>query len=663
MRRKVLVLLAVWTLLSPLVTVGAIMTIEASAAPSSECTTGPIIAVGRRRWCGYFKNRFNDGGEHVRVGGVPAGVNRAEEFITLIENDLASSNNHRQTGAQFVVLTMIGRGPGGPQNVSPAQLEDWRERVRSYANTSENGSRSTGENGRIDWFVSQHTPCNTVNTYYQVPQDDVAPFIDHPGNSDCEVPSVRDDFIIFRDTAGNQKYMIRRECMNPMGNIGAIDKPNPPDYNLNPGITTRVNGEPMEGGVAEVGDTLQFLYTVTNSGTTPSTTTNCTIYGRTHTGYVATPATPTSGSSPGYAPPPTSCPFVIGVGGNITVATETFTVSSPNQTFCRSLFVQPATPAGISRGVEECVPIANKPYVRAFGGDVVAGSGLSLPAGGCTNNTQGAVVGWNKQTGGFSGAGTQYATLALARIFDFATSLGNGPGAAPAPSGLAFANIGATPATGQLGGVLGSVPCIPNFYAGRPASAFALPATADGLSDNNTYAANGNVTLGGGTIDSGSRVTVYVKGNLFINGNITYGGTWDRPNIPNLRIIVEGDIFISRNVTALDGLYAAQQSGATGGTIYTCSEPAAPFTPLPLDGSLFDRCNSKLTVNGSFAAHRVMLLRTRGSLSQSAVNETGAGSAAGEVFNYGPAFWVPQPPFTGPLQADYNAIRSLPPIL
>jgi hypothetical protein len=121
------------------------------------------------------------------------------------------------------------------------------------------------------------------------------------------------------------------------------------------------------------------------------------------------------------------------------------------------------------------------------------------------------------------------------------------------------------------------------------------------------------------------------------------------------RLIVRGNIYVSRNVTQLDGLYVAQDNG-----FYTCANDTA--SP-PLDGTLYAACQAKLTVNGAVVARQIFLLRTRGSLSQSSANETGSGGQAAEVFNYSPALWVNQPVQSTEPTADYDAIISLPPIL
>src|SRR6266508_857792 len=130
--------LRIMVLIAAVLTIGNTFVLPNAEAAPVACS-GPIIAFGRQRWCGYFKNIGYDSGQFVRIGGIPSSVNTAQEFINLIVGDLNSGNAHRKTAAEFLILTMIGRGPGPPQSVSAAQLADWQDRVKSYANSSENG--------------------------------------------------------------------------------------------------------------------------------------------------------------------------------------------------------------------------------------------------------------------------------------------------------------------------------------------------------------------------------------------------------------------------------------------------------------------------------------------------------------------------------------------
>lgn len=660
MKRFTIFFLVAWTFLSPAILVGVVV-LEKAAAADPQCLSGPIVAFDRRRNCGYFKNEYKTSGQDVRIGGVPGSVNTVAEFIQLVETDLNSGNAHRMTGAKFIILNMIDRPAGPPQSVTAAELQDWKDRVNSYASSSENGSSSFGPNGRIDWFVSLHTPCGIVNTYYQVAEDDVAPYTNTPGNgSNCHIPSSRSNFILFRDTSGNTKYMIRRECMNPMGNLeNGIDKPKVSDYNIDPSIVTEVNGD-SSTAAAEVGDSVRFIYQATNTQTDPSPSVSCTIYANVHSGYFPTPPTPTSGNNPGgYSPPPTSCPKVFNPGlGQI--ATETITITTANQTICRSLFVSPSSPTVGLLGKEVCIPIANKPYARVFGGDVSAGNDLAV-SGTCVPNSNASVVGWSKRSpGNYAGAGAQYGVFALGAIQDFASALGSPAGAnAQAPEGLSFANTSTNTTAGAYGGSFGTLPCISDYYATKPDSPQPLPPNFNTMVTG-SYEASGATTITGGVVDRNERIAVFVDGDLFINGNITYAaGSWTFAEIPSLRVIVRGNIYVARTVTQLDGLFVAQKTNGTTGNFYTCATGASA---LPLNGALYNTCNTKLTINGAVVANQLHLLRTVGTLAQSSSSESSAANTASEVFNYSPAHWLRQPLEPAPTPG-YDAIISLPPIL
>jgi len=656
MKRVVLIAVLLWMFLTSSMMV---FTSNPVAADEPQCTDAgrPILAFGRRRNCGYFKNNYDNSGTFVRPGGLPASVNTASELITLIEDDLNSGDTHRMTGAKFIVLNMIGRPAGLPQSVTPAQLQDWKERVNDYASASEDGNSSFGPSGRIDWFVSLHPPCGLINTYYQDDEDDVAPYTFTASNSECEKSWYFTNFLVFRDTTGNIKYMIRRECLNPVGdtvNTG-LDKPKAIDYNVEPSIGVEVNGD-SSITTAEVGDTVRFIYQATNSGNDPSPSVSCTIYANIHSGYFPTPPTPTSGNSPpGYSPPPTSCPKVFPRGLS-PIAIETITITMANQTICRSLFVSPSSQTVALRGEEVCLPVANKPYPNVFGGDVSAGNRLEV-AGSCGVNTNAGIVGWNKRSpGSFAGAGAQFGVFALQTIRDFASAQGNGN----APTGLSFANTNTAVPAGEYGGAFAELPCIPDYYATKPSSTQSLPANFNSMVSD-SYEASGSVTITGGVVDKNEQIAVFVDGDVFITGNITFAsGTWNLSEIPSFGLIVRGNIYIHRTVTQLDGLFVAQQKiSGTGGVFYSC---ATGFNELPLDGTLFNTCNARLAINGSVVADQLRLLRTIGSLSQSGPSDSPSSNNASELFNYGPAHWLIQPIIPSPTP-DYDAIISLPPTL
>ena len=127
-------------------------------------------------------------------------------------------------------------------------------------------------------------------------------------------------------------------------------------------------------------------------------------------------------------------------------------------------------------------------------------------------------------------------------------------------------------------------------------------------------------------------------------------------------------MFIDNDVTQLDGLYVAQQSTSStdDGIIFTCtsSPVGGPYVQptLGVGGTFASTCDTKLTVNGSFVARQVRLLRTIGTLRQSNAADNAGVPFVAEVFNYNPALWITQPSDDAG-GADYDAINSLPPIL
>ncbi|HEY5667858.1 MAG TPA: hypothetical protein VIR03_01710 [Candidatus Saccharimonadales bacterium] len=657
MRTKRFILaLGAFLIIAPLIGSATVFVQQASAAASC---SDPVAWFGRARWCGYFYNRLEQFGPQVRIGGVPGSVNTAQAFIDMVMGDLGSGNAQRVTEAQFVILTMIGRGSGLPKSVSAAQINDWQSRVRSYANLSENGTTSSGSNGRIDWFVSSHWACGTRNTFYQATFNDIAPYIEAPSNGNCAKP-INDVHIYFRDASGAIIYVIRRACMNPLGQIGPLSSMPVPNFNLTPAVNVTVNGGAASS--AQVGDVVQFTYVVANSGSTASTNVGCSTYANVHSGYYAASGAPAPGGSPGPDP---ECPRVFNVGST-TLASETITIATTNQTICRSLFVNPATLGGGERGVESCVIVAAEPYFKVFGGDISAGNGLATAPSTCVSNTNAAIISWNRRaSAGYAGAGAQYAAYALETITDFASAQ-NLAGGAAEPVGLSFANTSTNVGVGNFGGSFGSASCIPDYYSRMPATGTRpLPGNVSSMTNGAYYSASSVNPFVGGNVNPNNKISVYVNGDVFISSDITYTGAWNLSSTPLFELVVRGNIYISSNVHRLDGVYIAQANGASGGTIYTCATTAAPIALT--DGAFYNTCNSKLAVNGAFVANSVELLRTAATLQQATAAETsnaaGAGNNAAEIFNFSPSVWMVQPLDTSGTVDNYDAITSLPPVL
>ena len=311
----------------------------------------------------------------------------------------------------------------------------------------------------------------------------------------------------------------------------------------------------------------------------------------------------------------------------------------------------------------ETFDVSDLPYFDVNGGDVSVGSAMT-PAGG-TNCVVGAepqagIVSWNRGAShGYAGAGTAYAAMALSHLQEFASGQGSGL----APSGLAFANDDdgqISTDDGLYGGMMDGLPCVQDYFGTKPAGAKALSTLAHGIG---AYSATGPTTLSGHSLNPGDHWTIYVDGDLYISGNLTYNGPYaSAANIPSLKVYVKGSIFIAPGVTQLDGMYVAQPTddSSDDGNIYTCATNTGagvhPYSARSLNGSLYNACKTQLTVNGAFIANQVWLLRTAGTVT---------GSSA-ETFNFSPELWLSAPYDTSVdsmTTNKYDAITSLPPVL
>lgn len=304
------------------------------------------------------------------------------------------------------------------------------------------------------------------------------------------------------------------------------------------------------------------------------------------------------------------------------------------------------------------------PYVRAYGGDIFAGSNdgraddntvnTVCQGWGLRNDTASTNVNDNTTAGIYGFPGTlsasqrtaaQLGVFALGEIHNVSSSVINGG----APRRLAFANTGAgIPPEGQL-----AVSHCPNDYWGnaQPATTATVVGAApvlDSLSGNalDRYYHNGAVSLSAQTINGRSgvctnpkTVNLFVRGNVTITGDIKYqNGTCPGPGkIPRLQIVATGSINIASNVTVLDGVYIAQDypfcggrpCGGSNGTIYTCTRSNGARIDESGSGNpnLYRDCSNQLTVNGALIATRIKWLRTFGTLRESQGTSEYPGSA------------------------------------
>lgn len=360
--------------------------------------------------------------------------------------------------------------------------------------------------------------------------------------------------------------------------------------------------------------------------------------------------------------------------------------------------------AGCLSSLIASVPVsASKPYFKTYGADIFTGGwynsgtncdtatnsryqdpAYSDPASGFTaDDRSGGILSFAKEDGAgrsTGGASSQYGAFALGIIegsdpasYGFYSAGAQAAGGATSRNLLTFANTGSSTSVwgGKFDGSVRQSNCIPDYYAKMPnPSPPSLP-SLDSSTASGTYSA----AAGGGTnytlnssavsLKPGTKITIYVNGNVFISQNIVY--QLDRAdNAPKFSLVVKGNIYIDPSVTQLDGLYIAQPTtGITGGDIWTCH-------PNNNDVVLYtypSGCTNQLVVNGSLIATRVEFLRIRGDVTSATTSEDTLSGGVGnpnvaEVVNYAPAMVVSGPFFNPPPSTTLpiDSIISLPPV-
>lgn len=311
---------------------------------------------------------------------------------------------------------------------------------------------------------------------------------------------------------------------------------------------------------------------------------------------------------------------------------------------------------------------ATRPYFQVWNADTSAGGGFRSPSGSCNGLSDPPYVtpavsndpSYKDQfSGGIRAFGSQ--SGGRGSMTDFgAVSMGLIPGNPGGPvgfysgRGIIFANTGIGGlGVSNMGGYLNSNSeghCVPDFFTNTR-----LSVDPPHISDPNAITASGQYTLDGGYIGginagtlTNRQITVYVDGNVTINGNINYPILYDptnQANVPYFALIVRGTITLTGNVTHLDGLYVAQPAGQSGGVFATC------------DGT----CNNQLIINGAVIAQHVELLRNHGTLGPVNSDPNGIGYNPAEIINYIPSMVIGSPYFASQY-GNLESIFSLPPV-
>ncbi len=385
-------------------------------------------------------------------------------------------------------------------------------------------------------------------------------------------------------------------------------------------------------------------------------------------------------------------PANIGIAPGTTInfaspqASYTFTATGPAgsaQAYTIKWHVPPNVASGQCSGGVSVVAL---PYFKAYGQSVLTG-GEFKSLGSC--NGGGELAGWfnNQSAANGYGASAQLSALALVRIVGFASAQ---TVASRSPTALTFANTvnigGPNAHSPDLGGLFDNNPgnyshCLTEPSPKLPTTNIPTLITVDSTWDGSYANTNGkSLTIQSGSIGLGKNVSLFVgDADVYINGNITYTpGGWALKKIPSFVLVTTGNIYISPNVTELDGLFVARNVGAVGdaGQIFTCANQTAGVDTPVSDVNLYTDCNKQLTVYGTFVADQINLMRTYGTLRDEAtgpsvacLNNGGRSSTrttcAAEVFDFSPEMYLSNPAVYQPANGatQYDTINSLPPVL
>lgn len=562
-----------------------VLSVFSTIAPEKVAALGCDAWYGRGCWDGYFTDvdDADKGGVNVIEGGIYIGDNDKAAFINRVKGELGGTLQNR-TGAQFIILTMLGYPAGSDRNQAnnAAVLADWENRIMSP---------------NVYMQVSmQNFDCNIANTYFDNsnPAGDIAAgYSDTKGG--CGVPDLMIDFYV----NGVFYYRIRAACANPLGNPSGLPS-SPQDFNLSPSSAVTPT-------TAETGQTVDFTHYVAHSGSV-QVNTNISVW---DLEYPSGSSGPPAGAQGCAALGGSKCQIKWSANGDfgpsrqVAAFNQVISPSAPvGSLVCQLLVVERAQAdsagniiATNRNSAPACVRVSKSPLVYFDKGDVRTGGAFSLVDAACTIGTNDI----RTSVGNGKGSNVQYGAYASGLISGF------GSMALPASDAnsvrLLFAN------TPSLGTYRSGNPCLNDFStvaASTSAVAPGGPIDINSLSDG-VYKYTGNITLLEAK-DTRKKVTIVATGSVTIAGEITYanGSYANVGELPRVIIVANnGNITVNPNIRLLEGIYVAKGSGnapGNGGVFRTCDN-------VPVNK---DTCPNQLVVNGSVIANAVSFRRTAG---------------------------------------------------
>ena len=415
----------------------------------------------------------------------------------------------------------------------------------------------------------------------------------------------------------------------------------PYSYTLTPSVALDHSGD------ASVGTPVNVQPSVTNSGPTKTKPTDWQV-----TQFVVAPgkAVPNNAGGPSPSAPcvyftanVTSCTsplnndkgngtvFNGGNGGKVTNSTTSLSATGAvlpdapvGSRVCFALSVKPFSSGNVNWGhsAPVCLIVSKSPQVQILGNDLRVGAVFPGDTPADSQISTSVTIKTNKSYGSWD----EYGVAAAGSIA--------GIGSASAYSGGLSCTINC--ATNNL--TFANTPTIGNFKPTTkiPDVAATFPVTGStplfsSIGDTTlrrVETANGNITIGGGTIQKGDWLVINAPSStVTITGDINYtnvalGGIGEIPQL----VIIANQINIDGSVKNVDAWLIA--SGAQG-TINTCSSWKGAAL-APTDQLASGICSDPLVINGPVMAKKLYLRRTAGA-------DSGAGSAnPAEVINLRP---------------------------
>ncbi len=447
----------------------------------------------------------------------------------------------------------------------------------------------------------------------------------------------------------------RQVWSNPI--IWVYDRPSDIGYdfvyvlNLSYTLTPRVSAP----AAASRSDTVQFTFTVDNSGPTVTPPTQWWTRGR----YILSgqPYDPqpqqdaNRGSSGGYREQSGTQVFQVGSSQVFVESVDMSRIPANAAYVCRSLTVYPFDsnqPPRYRTSAEQCVAVGKQPLAQVTGGDLWAGGSFRNSSGSCAAGTGANVKGTAKTypDGTRAGSWGEYGVFALGSVSAFG-SAGFTTDQAPLSSKLTFANTYA----GTLGYYFGQAPpiaqyCLSDFWQAaqnmpgpRTTGNETLydPANLPGGVYTTTATGRVDINTNDRPIPAGTQIVIYAPsaGTVYIKDNIVYQpASYRSPaDLPRVIIISGGDIQINHHVDTIDAWLSAAK------TLQTCDVGMGEAAESPQ--CLYPPVSTKpLRFNGPVVATNLKLLRVYGADNNLGANRT----TPAELFNlrsdaYLSAYW------------------------